>query len=113
MNKFQLVSNYKPSGDQPQAIEALVDGINKKEKHLTSKDICEEKLPPFIEKIDSQCDKEKLKLLCDCIWNNFPEDGWERIVSEKLYNGEDIGWKIKSFSTIFESNLKKCKLKIK
>ena len=57
--------------------------------------------------------EEKLKLLCDCIWNNFPEDGWERIVSEKLYNGEDIGWKIKSFSTIFESNLKKCKLKIK
>jgi excinuclease ABC subunit B len=33
MNKFQLVSNYKPSGDQPQAIEALVSGINKKEKH--------------------------------------------------------------------------------
>ena len=69
---------------------------DKKEKNLTSKDICE----------------EKLKLLCDCIWNNFPEDGWERTVSEKLYKGEDIGWKIKSFSTIFESNLKKCKLKI-
>jgi len=85
---------------------------DKKEKYLTSKDICEEKLPPFIEKFDNKFDKEKLKLLCDCIWNHFPEDGWERIVSVKLYNGEDIGWKIKSFSTIFESNLKKCKLKI-
>ena len=84
-----------------------------KEKNLTSKDICEQKLPPFMEKFDDEMDKEKLKLLCNCIWVNFPEDGWERKVSAKLYNGEDIGWKIKSFSTIFESNLKKCKLNIK
>lgn len=27
MNKFQLVSDYKPSGDQPQAIEKLTQGI--------------------------------------------------------------------------------------
>lgn len=26
---FKLVSNYKPTGDQPQAIEKLVDGVNK------------------------------------------------------------------------------------
>ena len=25
---FKLVSNYKPSGDQPQAIEALANGVN-------------------------------------------------------------------------------------
>ena len=25
---FQLVSEYKPSGDQPQAIQGLVDGVN-------------------------------------------------------------------------------------
>ena len=30
---FKLVSSYKPSGDQPQAIEKLVDGINKNKKH--------------------------------------------------------------------------------
>ena len=30
---FQLVSKYKPSGDQPQAIEKLVNGINSNEKH--------------------------------------------------------------------------------
>ncbi len=35
MNKFELVSNYKPTGDQPRAIKALVDGINKEEKHQT------------------------------------------------------------------------------
>ena len=30
---FELVSKYKPSGDQPQAIEKLVDGISNGEKH--------------------------------------------------------------------------------
>lgn len=29
MDKFELVSPYKPSGDQPQAIDKLVDGIKK------------------------------------------------------------------------------------
>ena len=29
MDKFKLVSKYKPTGDQPQAIEALMDGINR------------------------------------------------------------------------------------
>ncbi len=29
---FELVSKYKPSGDQPQAIEKLVDGIEKGKK---------------------------------------------------------------------------------
>ena len=28
MHKFELVSKYKPSGDQPQAIEKLTEGIN-------------------------------------------------------------------------------------
>lgn len=30
---FELVSKYKPSGDQPQAIEKLVEGINNDKKH--------------------------------------------------------------------------------
>ncbi len=30
---FKLVSKYKPSGDQPEAIKELVDGVNKGEKH--------------------------------------------------------------------------------
>ena len=28
MDKFELVSDYKPSGDQPEAIEGLVNGVN-------------------------------------------------------------------------------------
>ena len=30
---FKLVSKYKPSGDQPQAIDKLVKGIQNGEKH--------------------------------------------------------------------------------
>ena len=30
---FKLVSKYKPSGDQPQAIKSLVNGINQEKKH--------------------------------------------------------------------------------
>ena len=33
MEKFELVSNYKPSGDQPNAIKELTDGILRGEKH--------------------------------------------------------------------------------
>lgn len=32
---FKLHSEYKPTGDQPQAIEKLVEGINKGLKHQT------------------------------------------------------------------------------
>ncbi len=33
MNKFQLVSNYEPSGDQPKAIKELVEGLTRGDKH--------------------------------------------------------------------------------
>lgn len=35
MNQFQLVSNYKPSGDQPKAIKELVEGINRGDRYQT------------------------------------------------------------------------------
>ncbi len=35
MDKFQLVSDYKPTGDQPQAIARLVDGVRKGYKEQT------------------------------------------------------------------------------
>ena len=31
--KFKLVSDYKPTGDQPQAIEELVRGVNDNMRH--------------------------------------------------------------------------------
>lgn len=35
MDKFQLVSSYKPTGDQPQAIKQLVEGLRRGEKYQT------------------------------------------------------------------------------
>ena len=35
MDKFKLVSNYKPTGDQPQAIKTLTDSINSGNKEQT------------------------------------------------------------------------------
>ncbi len=35
MNKFKLVSKFKPSGDQPQAIEKLIHGLAENKKHQT------------------------------------------------------------------------------
>ncbi|MFA7573819.1 MAG: DEAD/DEAH box helicase family protein, partial [Lutispora sp.] len=35
MDSFKIVSEFKPTGDQPQAISQLVDGINKGEKFFT------------------------------------------------------------------------------
>ena len=35
MKKFELVSNYKPSGDQPEAIKQLVDGVERGDKFQT------------------------------------------------------------------------------
>ena len=33
---FKLVSKYKPSGDQPEAIKELVQGIDRKSTRLNS-----------------------------------------------------------------------------
>jgi len=35
MEKFKLVSNYKPSGDQPRAISELCEGVNRGDKYQT------------------------------------------------------------------------------
>ena len=35
MDKFILHSNYKPTGDQPQAIDKLVEGLNRGDKEQT------------------------------------------------------------------------------
>ncbi|MCK6558056.1 excinuclease ABC subunit UvrB [candidate division KSB1 bacterium] len=35
MEKFELVSDYQPTGDQPQAIQELTEGVRRGEKHQT------------------------------------------------------------------------------
>lgn len=39
MDKFNLVSNFKPMGDQPQAIKQLIDGLNNGDKYQTLKGV--------------------------------------------------------------------------
>lgn len=39
MNEFNLVSKFKPTGDQPQAIQAIVDGLNSGNKYQTLKGV--------------------------------------------------------------------------
>ena len=35
VNKFKIESSFKPTGDQPEAIDKLVEGIKKGHKHQT------------------------------------------------------------------------------
>ena len=35
MDHFKLVSEYKPTGDQPKAISALVDGVKRGDREQT------------------------------------------------------------------------------
>ncbi len=35
MPEFKLVSDFQPTGDQPTAIEALVEGLHQGHKHQT------------------------------------------------------------------------------
>ena len=35
MGEFKIVSNFKPTGDQPQAIKALINSIKKGERFVT------------------------------------------------------------------------------
>tara|TARA_B110000444_G_scaffold185413_1_gene174500 strand:+ start:205 stop:492 length:288 start_codon:yes stop_codon:yes gene_type:complete len=87
----------------------LLSSCNNRNEDINSHNICEETLPLFNEKFNNISNAKLLQKLCKCIWDKFPINGWERKVSEKLYKGEDIGWKIKSYSTVFENNLKSCK----
>ncbi len=81
---------------------------NKTQEKLYSKDICPEPIAPFFYENNNERSISEIKFMCKCLWNKLPENGWERKVSIKLYKGEDIGWKIKSFSTIFEKNYSNC-----
>ena len=48
---FELVSKFKPSGDQPEAIKELTDGVNsgKKEQVLQEEKILKQREVPSLE----------------------------------------------------------------
>ena len=89
----------------------LLNSCNKNsdnKSNFYSKKICKEKVAPFYYNNKSSQSENELLLLCSCLWQKFPEGSWQRKLNIKLHKGEDIGWKIKSFSTIFENNYKIC-----
>ena len=81
MADFKIVSDFKPAGDQQQAINALVSGINNKEKHQTLLGITGNWLFPLFLLLVLMC-------FSGCVRTNTPE-GWSSgiVVDSILYTG--------------------------
>lgn len=87
---FKLVSNYKPTGDQPQAIEKLVDGVNKGYKEQTLLGVTGSGKTFTMANIIAQLNRPTLVLahnktlagqLCSEFKEFFPENAVEYFVS--------------------------------
>ena len=90
MNRFKLVSEYKPTGDQPQAIKALVDGIIRGDKEQTLMGVTGSGKTFTMANIIEQVNKPTLVLahnktlaaqLCSEFKEFFPENAVEYFVS--------------------------------
>ena len=62
--------------------------------------ICLEKLPIFT--------LGEVSILCSCIWNEFPEGGWEQRTSIKIRDGIDPGWRGKGLVSRFGKAVEEC-----
>jgi len=69
---------------------------------------CAQPLPEFTLGPNSKPTQSKVDFLCNCIWDTFPIDSWERTTSEKIRNGEDPGWRGKALISRFSDSLEKC-----
>ena len=87
---FKLVSDYKPTGDQPQAIEKLVDGVNKGYKEQTLLGVTGSGKTFTMANIIAQLNRPTLVLahnktlagqLCSEFKEFFPENAVEYFVS--------------------------------
>ncbi len=90
MEKFILYSNYKPTGDQPEAIEKLVDGVNKGYKEQTLLGVTGSGKTFTMANIIAQLNRPTLVLahnktlagqLCSEFKEFFPENAVEYFVS--------------------------------
>ena len=89
-DKFILHSNYSPTGDQPQAIKALVDGIKRGDKEQTLMGVTGSGKTFTMANIIEQVNKPTLVLahnktlaaqLCSEFKEFFPENAVEYFVS--------------------------------
>lgn len=59
---FNLKSEYTPKGDQPKAIEKLVDGLNKGEKFQTLLGVTGSRKNIYNGKYNSKCSKTNINI---------------------------------------------------
>ncbi|MDE6111606.1 MAG: DEAD/DEAH box helicase family protein, partial [Eubacterium sp.] len=90
MDQFKLVSEYKPTGDQPQAIEALVNGIKRGDREQTLMGVTGSgktfTMANIIEKVNKPTlvlahNKTLAAQLCSEFKEFFPENAVEYFVS--------------------------------
>ncbi|NLY31288.1 MAG: DEAD/DEAH box helicase family protein, partial [Firmicutes bacterium] len=88
--KFKLVSDYKPTGDQPQAIEELVRGVNDNMRHQALLGVTGSGKTFTIANVIAQVQKPTLVIahnktlaaqLCSEFKEFFPENAVEYFVS--------------------------------
>ena len=63
-----------------------------------------EKLPIFTLGENSRPTQKEVSTLCSCIWNEFPEGGWEQRTSIKIRDGIDPGWRGKGLISRFDQH---------
>ncbi len=90
MDKFELVSPYAPTGDQPQAIDALVKGIEQGHKEQTLLGVTGSGKTFTMANIIAKVNRPTLVLahnktlaaqLCSEFWEFFPNNAVEYFVS--------------------------------
>lgn len=70
--------------------------------------VCKEPLPEFTLQQNSSPSDMQVKNLCSCIWNQFPENRWERKTAIKIFKGYDPGWKLRAFARRFGKAVEDC-----
>ena len=90
MDKFELISPFKPTGDQPQAIEALVNGIKNGDRDQTLIGVTGSGKTFTMANIIAQCNRSALILepnktlaaqICSEMKEFFPNNAVEFFVS--------------------------------
>jgi len=88
------------------ALRLLSNGAMAEPKYRSFQ--CKQPLPEFTLAEDSDPTPAQLETLCSCMWNSFPENGWERKTAEKISRGEDAGWRIQGFISRFGLAIQNC-----
>lgn len=70
--------------------------------------VCREPLPQFTLGEASDPTDDQLQELCNCVWTQFPEGGWEQSTSKQIRAGDNPGWRGRAFQSRFSQALETC-----